>query len=66
MVGITSFGAYIPFYRLNRDELTRAWGTRSAGGQKAVASYDEDSVTMAVADGLDCLQGFNGQKVDRL
>ena len=46
MVGITSFGAYVPFYRLNRDELARAWGTRSGGGQKAVAGHDEDSVTM--------------------
>lgn len=66
MVGITSFGAHIPFYRLSRDEIARAWGTRSAGGHKAVAGYDEDSVTMAVAAGLDCLKGFNGQKVEGL
>ena len=31
MAGIVSYGAYIPFYRLNRDEIARAWGGGSAG-----------------------------------
>jgi hydroxymethylglutaryl-CoA synthase len=64
MVGITSVGAYVPMYRLNRDEIARMWGSRSAGGAKAVAGYDEDTVTMAVAAALDSLQrggaGVNG------
>ena len=62
MIGITSWGAYLPSYRLGRDELARAWGTRSAGGQKAVACFDEDSVTMSVAAARDCLDGFDGEK----
>lgn len=64
MVGITSFGCYIPAYRLSRDELTRAWKTRSTAEQKAVACYDEDTITMAVASGIDCLKGTEGQVVD--
>jgi len=56
MVGITSAGAYIPIYRLNRDEIAKMWGGRSMGGAKAVAGYDEDTVTMAVAATLDCLK----------
>jgi len=56
MVGIVSAGAYIPIYRLNRDEIARMWGGRSAGGAKAVAGYDEDTITMAVAATLDCLK----------
>ena len=64
MAGIISVGAYIPIYRLNRDEIGRMWGGRSAGGAKAVAGYDEDTVTMAVAAALDCLRrggaGVNG------
>lgn len=64
MVGITSVGAYVPIYRLNRDEIARMWGGRSAGGARAVAGYDEDTITMAVAAALDCLQrggaGVNG------
>jgi hydroxymethylglutaryl-CoA synthase len=55
MVGITSVGAYIPIYRLNRDEIARMWSGRSTGGARAVAGYDEDTVTMAVAATLDCL-----------
>jgi 3-hydroxy-3-methylglutaryl CoA synthase/uncharacterized OB-fold protein len=35
-------------------------------GEKAVASYDEDSITMAVAAARDCLTGQDLQKVDRL
>jgi len=64
MVGIVSSGAYIPIYRLNRDEIGRMWGGRGAGGAKAVAGYDEDTITMAVAATLDCLErggaGVNG------
>jgi hydroxymethylglutaryl-CoA synthase len=55
MVGITSIGAYLPVYRLERDEIARMWAGRSAGGARAVAGYDEDTVTMAVAAALDCL-----------
>ena len=57
MVGITSFEAYIPAYRLSRDEISRAWGTKSIGGERAVAKHDEDSLTMAVAATLGCMKG---------
>ncbi len=65
MVGIVSAGAYIPIYRLNRDEIARMWGGRSAGGAKAVAGYDEDTITMAVAATLDCLKrgGARGERL---
>jgi hydroxymethylglutaryl-CoA synthase len=65
MVGITSFEAYIPAYRLSRDEISRAWGTRSMGGERAVAKYDEDSLTMAVAATLGCMSKAR-QPVDGL
>jgi hydroxymethylglutaryl-CoA synthase len=56
MVGITSAGAYVPIYRLDRDEIARMWGARSIGGARAVAGYDEDTVTMAVAAARDGMQ----------
>jgi hydroxymethylglutaryl-CoA synthase len=56
MVGITSFEAYIPSYRLNRDEIARVWGTKSIGGERAVAKHDEDSLTMAVDATLGCIK----------
>jgi hydroxymethylglutaryl-CoA synthase len=56
MVGITTVGAYVPIYRLGRDEIARMWGGRSIGGARAVAGYDEDTVTMAVAAALDAVK----------
>ncbi len=56
MVGITSFEAYIPPYRLSRSEISRAWGTKNLEGERAVAKYDEDSLTMALAATLGCIK----------
>jgi len=65
MVGITSIEAYIPPYRLSRSEISRAWGTRDFGGERTVAKYDEDSLTMALAAITGCISGC-GQPVDGL
>jgi hydroxymethylglutaryl-CoA synthase len=59
MAGIASYGAYIPFHRLARAEIARAWGASPAPGERSVASYDEDSFTMAVAAARDCLRGMD-------
>jgi hydroxymethylglutaryl-CoA synthase len=56
MAGIVSTGIHIPIYRLSRDDIAKMWGGRSGGGEKAVASYDEDSLTMSVAAALDCMK----------
>ena len=69
MVGITSYGGYIPLHRLDRSEFFRAWGGifgMSIPGEKAVANFDEDSITMAVESAIDCLNGTDHQKVDGL
>ncbi len=66
MVGITSYGAYIPYYYMSREELTKMWGKGQGHGEKAVAYYDEDSVTMSVAACKDCLSGMNPRDIDRL
>ncbi|MBN1571575.1 MAG: hydroxymethylglutaryl-CoA synthase family protein [Deltaproteobacteria bacterium] len=70
MVGITSYGGYIPRYRLNRGTVFGAMGWFNpvtiavAQGEKSVANYDEDSITMAVAAGLDALNGIAREKID--
>ncbi|MBI2919079.1 MAG: 3-hydroxy-3-methylglutaryl CoA synthase [Chloroflexi bacterium] len=66
MAGIVSFGAYIPYYRLGRDLIAAAWGGRSSGGERSVANRDEDSITMAVEAGVDCLRGMDRSQVDGL
>jgi 3-hydroxy-3-methylglutaryl CoA synthase len=57
MIGISSYGAYIPAFRLSRDLMAKAWGRGSIGGERSVANNDEDSATMAVEAAFDCLQG---------
>ena len=63
MAGTASYGAYIPFHRLSRAEIARVWGSSPAAGERAVASYDEDSLTMAVAAARDCLGGIDRASV---
>jgi 3-hydroxy-3-methylglutaryl CoA synthase len=70
MIGITSYGAYIPFYRINRLTIYGALGWLNPAsllpGEKAVANYDEDSLTMAVASAMDCISGIEREKIDGL
>lgn len=62
--GILRFGAYVPMRRLQRKAMAAAnsWfnsALRSQGkGERAMANWDEDSVTMAVAAARDCLGDF--------
>ncbi|MBE6515913.1 MAG: hydroxymethylglutaryl-CoA synthase [Methanocorpusculum parvum] len=55
MVGIITYGAYIPRYRIKVEEIARVWGANAAeisGGlgvhEKAVPDYDENTATFAV------------------
>ncbi len=66
MVGIRSYGAYIPIYRLSRDEIGKVWGSGSRKGERTVANCDEDSITMAVEAVLDCLSGIDRESIDGL
>ena len=68
MAGITSYGAYIPWYRIDRKIIYSTMGWLDPGtfmpGEKAVANYDEDSITMAVAASIDCLKGIDRNTID--
>ena len=66
MVGIISYGAYVPMWRIERSEIAQASGVGSMGGERAVASWDEDSLTMGVEAGLDCLMGIDPKTIDGL
>lgn len=70
-VGIVGFGGYLPYWRLKTEEVAKSWGigeerVKGLGvKQKAVASEDEDSLTMAVEASLTALSraGVVPQKV---
>jgi 3-hydroxy-3-methylglutaryl CoA synthase len=47
--GILSYGAYLPYRRLDRSEIRPVAGTGGGKGTRTVASYDEDATTMGVA-----------------
>jgi len=48
MRGILSWSAYLPYRRLDRAEIAAFVGQGGGKGTRTVASYDEDSTTMAV------------------
>ena len=66
MIGIKSFGAYLPKYLLPRELIGKAWDFPVVPGTKAVAMADEDSITMSVEAGLDCLMGIDPKTIDGL
>ncbi len=61
MIGITAYGAYIPRRRLQRKAVAEAnkWFAPglmgAAKGERAMANFDEDAVTLAVEAARDCL-----------
>lgn len=63
MIGITSYGAYVPPTRLPF-AVIGGQAPRDGGPEKAVAWNDEDSVTMAVAAAVNCLRGVDRDSVD--
>src|SRR5512142_3215205 len=59
MAGIVSYGAYVPLRRLGPG--TRGW---MAPTEKSVASWDEDSLTMAVEAALDSIGTRDRNQID--
>ena len=61
MTGITAYGAYIPRLRLQRKAIAQANAWFAPGlvggakGERAMANFDEDAVTLAVEAGRACL-----------
>jgi 3-hydroxy-3-methylglutaryl CoA synthase len=61
MVGITGFGAYVPRMRLQRSAVAKANAWLNPGlagkakGERTMANWDEDAITMAVEAARDLL-----------
>lgn len=63
MVGIKSYGIYIPRLRMTRALLRAVWGG-PAKGERALANHDEDALTMAVDAVLTCLHKRSTESID--
>ncbi|HBE45562.1 MAG TPA: 3-hydroxy-3-methylglutaryl CoA synthase [Deltaproteobacteria bacterium] len=61
MIGIISYGGYIPLWRLSRSAISS-----ELKGEKAIAGFDEDSVTMAVEAAVNCLGNIERKSIDGL
>lgn len=55
MIGIVSYGVYVPLYRIKVEEIANQWGENGASikaglmvAEKSVPDLDEDTATMAV------------------
>ena len=57
--GIISAAGYIPYWRLDRSAIAAFHGGR-ASGTRSVASYDEDTTTLAVEAGRSALRSVPG------
>ncbi|MGE0828333.1 MAG: 3-oxoacyl-[acyl-carrier-protein] synthase III C-terminal domain-containing protein [Hyphomonadaceae bacterium] len=61
MVGITAYGGYVPYLRLQRAAAAKANAWIAPGlmgkakGERAMSNWDEDSITMAVEAARDAL-----------
>ncbi|MBW2611219.1 MAG: SDR family NAD(P)-dependent oxidoreductase [Deltaproteobacteria bacterium] len=72
MIGITSYGAYIPRLRLDRMSIFQSMGWFApaimmvAQGERSMCNWDEDTITMAVAASRDCLKGVDKTALDGL
>jgi 3-hydroxy-3-methylglutaryl CoA synthase len=72
MVGIVSYGGYIPQKRLSRAAIAKSMSwfepglVGAAKGERSMANWDEDSLTMAVAASRDALVGIDKSKLDAL
>ena len=49
--GIVAYGVYLPYWRLARQSIADALEIPASQGMRSVASYDQDTTTMAVEAG---------------
>jgi 3-hydroxy-3-methylglutaryl CoA synthase len=56
MRGVVGWGVHLPYRRLDRTQIAAVAGTGGGKGTRTVASYDEDTTTMAVQAARDALR----------
>jgi hydroxymethylglutaryl-CoA synthase len=74
-VGIVSYGAYIPRYRIKIEEIAKVWGSNANSiidglmvYEKSVPDMDEDTITIAVEAARNAINraGINPEKIEAI
>lgn len=71
-IGILSYGGYLPKTRLQKSVIAKAhrWFNPGLGGlgkgERTMANWDEDTVTMAVEAARDCMGGFDRRSLSAI
>lgn len=65
MIGITSYGAYIPRTRLPFSVIGGG-APKEGGPERSVAWNDEDAITQGATAAIHCLRGFDRSQIDLL
>ena len=66
MRGIQSYAAYVPYRRLERQDIAAFFGGAPGRGQRAVASFDEDTTTMGFEAARLALRSVDGASPEAL
>ena len=64
MIGITSCGYHVPFYRLEREKISQAWARRPGKGERAAIYFDEDALTLGMEAAQRCLEQKGQAEID--
>ncbi len=73
-IGIAGYGCYVPSFRIKVEEIARVWGQDAENikhglmiEEKAVADYDEDTITISVAAAKNALScGIKAESIGAL
>jgi 3-hydroxy-3-methylglutaryl CoA synthase/uncharacterized OB-fold protein len=66
MRGLVGYGAYVPYFRLDRKAIAASLGAPAGSGTRAVASYDEDTTSLGVEAARAALRATPGARPDAL
>jgi 3-hydroxy-3-methylglutaryl CoA synthase/uncharacterized OB-fold protein len=66
MAGIVAYGVYLPYWRLDRSQISATLLVPAGRGTRAVASYDEDATTMGVEAARSCVASAPGARVGQV
>jgi hydroxymethylglutaryl-CoA synthase len=64
--GIVAYGSYVPYWRLTSATVAAALGKRASAASRAVASYDQDTTTLAVEAARAALRGAPAGTADAI